>query len=147
MKTANQIINRLSYQEQLKDPRWKSYAAAIKEQRNFCENCRRRDVRVEVHHLFYEWDRMLWEYEQEEVVVLCSSCHSEIHEELKKFRKYVFRYLTPKLFKILNGCLAVGLTKYQPLVYLHALAEFTGNEPLVTNHARAYGLETARNNK
>jgi hypothetical protein len=147
MKNVAQIINGSSYLSQLNSKEWKQFSKIVREQRNFCECCRMGDRQLQVHHLFYEPDRQLWEYTNEEVVVLCESCHKEIHEQLKRFRKFVFRYLTPNTFQILNGCLAVGLTRYDPLVFLHAFAEFTGNENLVNNHARAYGLETARSKK
>ena len=70
-------------------------------------------------------------------MVYCAACHKNLHEQLKKFRMYVFRYLKPDAFRILNGCLAVGLTQYDPLVYVRALTEFTGNSRLVLNHAEA----------
>jgi len=147
MKTVTSIINNSSYLSQLNSDQWKSFSRSIRQQRNFCECCKMGDRQLQVHHLFYDPSRQLWEYTNEEIVVLCDSCHKQIHEQLKKFRLCVFRYLTPHLFQMLNGCLAVGLTKYDPLVFMHALAEFTGNENLVNSHAKAYGLETARSKK
>jgi hypothetical protein len=147
MKNIATIINNSSYLSKLNTEEWKRFSRSTRDQRNFCECCKLGDRQLQVHHLFYDPSRELWEYTNEEVVVLCDSCHREIHEQLKKFRLYIFRYLTPNLFKILNGCLAVGLTKYEPLIFLHALAEFTGNEALVNNHAKAYGFKTGLSNK
>ncbi len=147
MKSIGQILNNSSYLNQLTDERWSSFSSSIRASRKFCECCRRADVELQVHHLFYDFDRKLWEYGQDEVVVLCSGCHKEIHEQLKSFRKHVFKYLNGQSFKILNGALAVGLTQYDPLVFVHALAEFSGNKRLVENHARAWGMSAENKNE
>jgi len=144
MKTVTQILNSASYAAKIQHPDWAKFSKTIRQHRNICECCKS-DGPLQVHHLFYDPARELWEYAEEEVVVLCQPCHAAIHEQLKLFRKFVFRYLTPRTFEILNGSLAVGLTRYDPLIYMHALAEFTGNGPLVNNHARAHGCRDAKN--
>ena len=143
MKSIRQILNSSSYQEQINSDQWRSFARDIRRTRPFCETCRRADVQLEVHHLFYEFERKLWEYEPGEVMVLCRECHQSITAELKSFRKNVFRYFTGETLKILNGVLAVGMTQYDPTVFVHALAEFTGNRRLVENHAKAWGMSAA----
>lgn len=144
MRAIGQILEQTSYAAQLADERWHSFVASILRHTKHCECCRRTGVVLQVHHIFYDFRRKLWEYNRDEVSVLCATCHKEIHEELNKFRKYVFRYLNPQSFKTLNGALAVGLTQYEPLVFVHALAEFTGNSRLVENHAKAFGTTSAR---
>ena len=147
MRHVGNIIRASTYKQKLQSSEWRKFASRVKQQHNFCAYCKQGDKPTQVHHLFYEPDREPWEYGTDEVLVLCAECHSKIHERLQQFRKYVFRYLTPDLFQILNGALAVGLTVYNPSIYLHALAEFTGNERLVNNHTKAYGFENARSNK
>ena len=142
MKSIGEIFGSTSYASQIKDERWTAFAAGIRKQRNFCECCRRSGIVLQVHHLFYEFNRNLWDYDGDEVIVLCESCHKDIHEQLKQFRKHVFRYLNGQSFKVLNGALAVGLTTYDPLTFCHALAEFVSNKRLVENHARAWAEET-----
>lgn len=144
MNSVKSILNRGSYGSKLGTPEWREFSRAIRKDRNFCECCKMGDRGTQVHHLFYDFEREPWEYSGDEVVVLCSSCHKELHERLQDFRKYVFKFLNPNLFKILNGCLAVGLTHYDPLVYMHALAEFTGNEPLVRSHAKQWGINATK---
>lgn len=138
MKSIGQILGSQSYQDQINSDQWRDFASGIKRSRDFCECCRRSDVVLQVHHLFYAFEKKLWEYDPSDVIVLCSGCHKEIHEQLKSFRKHVFRYLNGQSFKILNGALAVAVTQYDPLVFVHALAEFVSNPRLVENHARAW---------
>ncbi len=147
MKNIGEILSSSSYAEQINDSRWRDFASSIRRNRNFCECCRRSDVVLQVHHLFYDFNRKLWEYDNGDVIVLCKSCHDEIHAELKTFRKHVFRYLSGRTFKILNGALAVGLTQYDPLVFVHALAEFVSNVGLVNNHAKAWGMKAENKNE
>jgi hypothetical protein len=37
-----------------------------------------------VHHLYYQRDFKIWEYDNESYVTLCEDCHNEIHIDLKK---------------------------------------------------------------
>lgn len=142
MKSIGQILGSESYKRQLSDPRWHTFAGSIRAKRNYCEVCRRTDVALQVHHTFYDFDRQLWDYGENEVMVLCVGCHRELHDELTQFRKWVFKYLNPQSFRVLNGALAVGLTQYDPLVFVHALAEFVSNPNLVKNHAAAWGMSS-----
>jgi hypothetical protein len=117
---------------------WWAFAKEVRENHPFCAYCRRADVKLNVHHIFYDWNRKLWEYEPDEVMVLCESCHKEMHEQLYAFRKHVFKKLTPQAFRVINGALAVAVEQYDPLVFAHALCEFVSNDHLVNNHANAW---------
>lgn len=140
MKSAEEVLRTSPYVKQLNDGRWDDFRRQIIRDTPWCECCRIGETVLQVHHLFYDSTRQLWEYQRDEVMVLCVGCHKELHEQLKNFRKYVFKNLNPNQFRILNGALAVGLTQYSPLVFVHAMAEFASNRPLVENHARAHGL-------
>jgi hypothetical protein len=138
MKT---ILGGDKYGAKLSTPEWKKFSQGIRTKRgNYCNSCRRSDIVLNVHHVFYESDREPWEYADDEVVVLCSGCHHQLHEQLKKFRKYVFGKLTPQAFEILNGALAVALEKYDGLVFAHALAEFVSTPSMVERYAKAWNM-------
>lgn len=140
MKSLASILNP-TYKQLLGADDWKAFAENIKSTRNACDCCkhpRSKEKQLHVHHLFYDMDRKPWEYDSTEVIVLCSDCHNGIHDQLQQFRKHVFRYLQPRHFQVLNGALAVVLTKYDPLTFVHALAEFVSNERLVNSHAAAW---------
>jgi hypothetical protein len=144
MKTVKQIIKSNSYANQLDSEPWKKFSRSIRSLRDVCECCRQKHGPLQVHHLFYDPQRQPWEYTNEEVMVLCKACHDGIHQELQSFRKYVFRYLNPSNFALLNASLAVGLTKYKPVIFVHAMAEFVANERLVDNHAKSYGFKNSK---
>lgn len=138
MRSVKDILNSSAYKTQINSDQWRSFSAGIRRTRKSCECCRRTDVQTQVHHLFYDHTRALWEYGSDDVVVLCYDCHKQIHEQLNQFRKHVFKYLNGKTFKVLNGALAVALTQYDPTIFVHALAEFVSNPRLVQNHAAAW---------
>jgi len=144
MKTIGNVIGE-SYRDLLGKDEWMEFSKSIRETRNECEACRipkSKGVQLHVHHLFYDFDRKPWEYDATEVVVLCSNCHQGMHDQLKQFRKHVFRHLKPRTFQVLNGALAVALTKYDPLTFVHALAEIVSNERLIQNHAAAWSKQS-----
>lgn len=144
MKTVQSILKKFDYSQQIKSDEWKKFSKSVRDIRHVCECCRIGTSPLQVHHLFYEQTRDLWDYKNEEVVVLCRDCHEKIHVELQVFRTHVFRYLSPANFKLLNGALSVALTQYSPIIFLHALLEFVGNERLVYNHAKAYGFKNSK---
>lgn len=139
MRSLKQILNAGQYENKISRPEWKAFASQVRNARGrACESCKRGNVSLQVHHVFYDPAIEPWEYAMGDVVVLCSACHGEIHEQLKSFRRAVFRNLNGPAFKILNGALAVAFEQYQPLVFAHALAEFVSNPRLVQNHAGAW---------
>lgn len=122
---------------------WESFRRRILAQRPFCECCRQRGKSaLQVHHLFYEFSRKKWEYEDSDVIVLCELCHKDLHSCLNDFRKHVFRHLNPNAFRVLNAALGVGLTQHDPLTFCHAMAEFACNQRLIENHAKAWNKTT-----
>lgn len=119
-------------------PEWQRFRQRIIRNRRCCECCKQSGKVLQVHHVFYDWQRRIWEYEDHEVIVLCEACHKELHKCLSDFRSYVFRHLKPQSFRVLNGALSVALKKYDDLQFCHALAEFVSNSRLVENHAKAW---------
>jgi len=72
---------KMTYAEQLAHPKWQRKrldtlnAAGWK-----CANCAAGDVTLHVHHRRYIKGRMAWEYEEDELSVLCKDCHQSEHE-------------------------------------------------------------------
>ncbi len=143
MLTPKQILGK-TYQQKLATQEWRSFSTGIRKSRgNACQHCRRSDVVTQVHHINYEPNQEPWEADQGDVMLLCVACHKTLTEELRMFRKFAFRFMTPQAFVIFNRALVVAMNEYDPLIFSHAFAEFVGNERLVNNHAKAYGFETA----
>lgn len=150
MKHVGQLIPKElrtdTYREQLKSEQWKDFSNRIRESyHGACAICRRTDVATQVHHKFYEFERNLWEYDASEVILLCTGCHAALHKELMEFRKSVMGLLRPEEFRVLNGALRIALEKYDPLTFVHALAEFVSSPGLVKRYAESFGRPAMRN--
>lgn len=128
----------IGYKAQLESPEWAAFSTKVKSSCPHCAHCRRSDRALSVHHVFYDWKRMAWEYSPGEVIVLCDVCHREMGEQLSVFRKHVFGKLNSQSFKILNGALLVALTQYDPLTFCHALCDFVSNKGMVERFAKAW---------
>lgn len=70
----------MKYSSLLKDPRWqKKRLEALQEVGFRCQKCSSTTKTIDVHHLFYMTGRMPWEYELEDLRVLCEDCHKTEH--------------------------------------------------------------------
>ena len=69
------------YSELLKDPRWQKRRLEALQAAGFrCQKCPASDKTLHVHHLFYVPGRMPWEYELEDLLVVCDDCHAKGHD-------------------------------------------------------------------
>ena len=69
----------VSYSEQLKDKRWLAFRKFIFAVRGKkCELCGSTKI-LQVHHPKYKYGKKAWEYNCNEVVVLCKKCHEREH--------------------------------------------------------------------
>lgn len=129
-----------AYREKLQTKEWKSFSRSMKEQKgNSCEICKRGDMTTEVHHWFYDFDREPWQYMPDEVAVLCSECHREMHTQLRAFRKHVFSKMNAQQFRVLNGALKVGFESYEALTLVHAIGELVSTPSMVDRYAKSWG--------
>ena len=64
----------MNYKEQLNDPRWKSQAKRIKQRDVICQICGEGN-NLQVHHLYYDFEKKPWEYEDDYLITLCKECH------------------------------------------------------------------------
>lgn len=79
-----------SYLDQLKDPRWQKKRLELFSRAGFrCENCGFSEEQLHAHHRIYRKGKMLWEYPNEEYLVLCRSCHSRVSEKLKVIQERI----------------------------------------------------------
>jgi hypothetical protein len=73
-------LKRTGYAEQLKHPNWQRRRLECLEAARWeCENCGNTEVTLHVHHKRYVKGRMAWEYSDQELIVLCESCHDIDH--------------------------------------------------------------------
>jgi hypothetical protein len=98
----------MTYSEQLKSPEWFEYRGRVIESKGSrCELCH--DMHyvedVQVHHCGYDFERKAWEYNFEEVKVLCRSCHQTIHRREKGFLRLFESVDHETLAHLLHGLL------------------------------------------
>lgn len=67
------------YNRLLEDKRWKEFRLKVLSERgDKCECCGGTDV-LQIHHTFYIRGKMPWEYNIDDMRVLCKKCHKRIH--------------------------------------------------------------------
>lgn len=79
--TEKQMVEKLSYAEQLRHPFWQRKRLEVLEYFRFtCYGCDSKEKTLHVHHKRYVKGRKAWEYELEDFEALCADCHNETHE-------------------------------------------------------------------
>lgn len=83
-----------TYSEKLKDPRWQQFRMRVFASKGFaCATCGDQDKpandRNHIHHKRYIYGKEPWEYDFDDVEVLCPECHEEIHECENKWRSMI----------------------------------------------------------
>ena len=67
------------YNRLLEDKRWKEFRLKVLSERgDKCECCGGTDI-LQIHHTFYIIGKMPWEYDINDMRVLCRTCHQKIH--------------------------------------------------------------------
>jgi len=70
------------YAEQYRHPEWQKRRLNRLQSADWaCERCADRQTTLHVHHKRYVKGRMVWEYEDFELEVLCEPCHLECHTQ------------------------------------------------------------------
>lgn len=81
------------HDEDLQDPRWHAFRGRIMHERGgHCERCTDlKHAQLNVHHKLYD-ERHLWEYNDDEVELLCRKCHKAEHgiesKKISRIRRY-----------------------------------------------------------
>lgn len=71
----------MTYQDQIKSPKWQKKRLEILEMYNFtCNVCKDTSSQLHVHHVYYVKGKKIWEYETHMLSCLCENCHKKIHE-------------------------------------------------------------------
>jgi hypothetical protein len=82
----SQISIDSSYEELLKCSEWKEIRKAILLRDNYeCKKCKctyKENIwKLHIHHTYYVYDKLPWEYDSKCFETLCSSCHKKLHLE------------------------------------------------------------------
>lgn len=91
-----EIDYKAQYKEDLKDPRWKALVKRIRsDYHDTCQLCmqkKKRGIEMNVHHIHYYPNKKPWEYEKNDLILLCSKCHKKVHKILDYDRIYRERF-------------------------------------------------------
>ena len=69
------------YLQKLKDPRWQKKRLEIFERDEFtCQFCQSPDNTLHVHHRLYLKGSDPWDYNADDLVTLCESCHDDVRK-------------------------------------------------------------------
>lgn len=120
-----------SYFEKLKDPRWQRKRLEAMEVKDFtCECCGDASSTLNVHHKAYFKGREPWEYEADQLTVLCELCHQDTHSK-ESFLKAVTSYV---LFEDehLIGSLVAGYIGLEHEKILHPKEKLEDDEEFTT---------------
>lgn len=70
-----------NYSEKLKNPKWQRKRLEIMQRDNFeCHICGNSKETLNVHHLYYDKGKDVWDYPNEALITLCESCHESMHQ-------------------------------------------------------------------
>lgn len=74
----------MGYSDDIKNGQWQKLRLEIMHRDKFkCLSCFSQND-LNVHHLYYENGKKIWEYEPESLVTLCQTCHEKLHKDLMK---------------------------------------------------------------
>ena len=80
-------MTKKEYKSLLNSDYWRGYSYAIVKERDWtCEDCGKKFQyqrnMLNVHHLTYHNDNKPWQYDKEELLLLCKDCHAKRHGKL-----------------------------------------------------------------
>jgi hypothetical protein len=102
----------MDYKEQIKHPKWQKKRLEILERDDFtCQCCLDTEYTLCVHHKRYIKNRMIWQYDNYDLITLCEDCHQSIHLWDKKLKDNI-----ELLFTLTN--IGSNLTDYKILISL-----------------------------
>jgi transcription elongation factor Elf1 len=82
-----------NYSSQLRDRRWQKRRLEILQRDDFtCRMCGSEDnsEQLHVHHIFYAKDTPIWDYPDEALLSVCSTCHADIPDAVNDLLLSVF---------------------------------------------------------
>jgi len=80
----------MTYSEKLKDPRWQKKRLEILERDSFaCQCCYSIQNELHVHHRNYRRAAEPWDYDDSELITLCSTCHKALKELQQRINKLI----------------------------------------------------------
>lgn len=121
----------MTYQEQLKNPKWQKKRLEVLNENNFeCSECGSKDTELHVHHTIYRKGNKVWEYENDELACLCKTCHEFEHkllEDLHETYLWLSRYEKLRLLGYADG-LQSPIMSRDGEAYEYGFADYLRND-------------------
>lgn len=74
----------MEYRKQMLDAKWQKKRLEIMSRDKFECLCCHETFQLSVHHLYYEPNKKIWDYDNECLVTLCDRCHNILHADMMK---------------------------------------------------------------
>ena len=89
----------MKYSDQIKHPKWQKKRLEIMSRDKWtCRVCGDMDNQLQVHHLYYLPNTLIWDYDDECCVTLCWECHQQITKDLPKLAGIIaFKILSKEI--------------------------------------------------
>ena len=116
-------MEKKSYFEKLKDPRWQQMRLKVLERDEWmCRLCRDKDETLAVHHRYYERGKEPWDYPPEALVTLCQDCHEAERREMEEYQPLLLQQIKKVFFADDLRELAWGFSQLPPQPDSHTFA-------------------------
>ena len=92
MGNMNNPSNASTYEQQLDTYMWRRKRVEVFEYDDHtCQRCGYRaglEPCLQVHHTYYDFSRMAWEYNVVDMITLCENCHIKVEEMIKMGERF-----------------------------------------------------------
>lgn len=80
------FMPKMTYKEQLAHPKWQRKRLEIFKRDDFaCQYCLDTQTQLQVHHKYYDYQKMAWEYPNHAYITICCDCHKAITEHIDEY--------------------------------------------------------------
>ncbi len=77
------------YSDKLKHPKWQRMRLEVFQRADWkCEKCGDDSEQLHAHHKYYSNGREPWEYDPSSLLCLCDTCHTLVHMNQDKVRRF-----------------------------------------------------------
>ena len=94
----------MEYWQLLKNPLWQQKRLEMLTAAGWeCQNCGGKDSELQVHHKQYFKGKNPWEYENDQLEVLCRECHSVEHQSIQNIKEIISLSDVNEIYNLLIG--------------------------------------------
>jgi hypothetical protein len=94
----------MEYWQLLKSPLWQQKRLEMLTAAGWeCQNCGGKQNELQVHHKQYFKGKNPWEYESDQLEVLCSECHSVQHQSIQNIKEIISLSNVNEIYNLLIG--------------------------------------------